>query len=239
MNTMTSEIVAFLRDPMCVVRSLEVVGAPELVEREQRAQWIASASAFTSLERITFIEGAETDFARRLNKMLREEKYIAFNSRVRQFTQAAAPETDPLPKRPRCMSCEDATKIARFVLEEVYELLDATGARVWTDATLAKLVQEFAGREDRKKPETQMELIAEQADALADIQYFCGDAAAKMGVDLDEVVVEVHRANMRKVVAGTGKVLRRSSDGKVVKPEGWLPPNVSGVIKRQMLGDKI
>ena len=39
---------------------------------------------------------------------------------------------------------------------------------------------------------------------------------------------EVHRSNMAKVGPG-GKVLRRE-DGKILKPEGWTPPDLKGVL---------
>ena len=39
----------------------------------------------------------------------------------------------------------------------------------------------------------------------------------------DDAFNEVHRSNMAKLV--DGKVIRRE-DGKVLKPEGWQPPNL-------------
>jgi len=41
------------------------------------------------------------------------------------------------------------------------------------------------------------------------------------------VFAEVHRSNMAKLV--DGKVIRRE-DGKVLKPEGWTPPDVKGAM---------
>ena len=43
----------------------------------------------------------------------------------------------------------------------------------------------------------------------------------------DDAVNEVHRSNMAKLV--DGKVLRRE-DGKVLKPEGWQPPQLAQFI---------
>jgi hypothetical protein len=42
---------------------------------------------------------------------------------------------------------------------------------------------------------------------------------------------EVVRTNMAKVDPLTGKVRRRETDGKILKPEGWLPPDMSKYIK--------
>jgi len=69
--------------------------------------------------------------------------------------------------------------------------------------------------------------IVELADALADIIYIACGTAASYGIDLDEVFKEVHRSNMAKLV--DGKVIRREA-GKVLKPEGWTPPDIKSVL---------
>lgn len=69
------------------------------------------------------------------------------------------------------------------------------------------------------------------ADALADIIYVCIGTALEFGIPLAEVWDEVHRSNMAKVDPATGKVVRRA-DGKILKPKGWTPPDVAGVLAR-------
>jgi predicted HAD superfamily Cof-like phosphohydrolase len=63
--------------------------------------------------------------------------------------------------------------------------------------------------------------IVDQADALVDAIYYICDCAVKHGMNLDQLFEIVHGANMTKVV--NGKVIRRE-DGKILKPEGWQPP---------------
>lgn len=58
----------------------------------------------------------------------------------------------------------------------------------------------------------------------------CGGRGLEFGIPLDRVWAEVHRSNMAKVDPTTGKVIKRA-DGKVLKPEGWTPPDVAGVLK--------
>lgn len=72
--------------------------------------------------------------------------------------------------------------------------------------------------------------FVEVADALADLIYIACGTAASYGIPLDKVFEEVHRSNMAKLV--DGKPLKRE-DGKVIKPEGWTPPDIEGVIKKQ------
>ena len=49
------------------------------------------------------------------------------------------------------------------------------------------------------------------------------------GIPLDRVWAAVHRSNMAKVDPATGKVIKRA-DGKVLKPEGWTPPDIPAAL---------
>ena len=71
--------------------------------------------------------------------------------------------------------------------------------------------------------------IIEVADALADIIYIACGTAVSYGIPLDDVFAEVHRSNMAKLV--DGKPIYRE-DGKVLKPEGWMPPDIKGVLDK-------
>lgn len=69
--------------------------------------------------------------------------------------------------------------------------------------------------------------VAQIAQELADLIYVAYGTALHLGVDLDVVIAEVHRANMAKVTNGYA---RRRRDGKILKPAGWTPPDVKGVL---------
>ncbi len=62
---------------------------------------------------------------------------------------------------------------------------------------------------------------------LTDLLYVTYGALVAFGVEPDGVFAEVHRANMQKA---TGP---RREDGKQLKPEGWRPADVSGVLAKQ------
>ena len=68
-------------------------------------------------------------------------------------------------------------------------------------------------------------MVANQADALVDIRYYSLNAAAKKGVNLSSLFDIVQAANMAKKDPVTGTFLKRE-DGKIIKPQGWTPPNV-------------
>jgi predicted HAD superfamily Cof-like phosphohydrolase len=72
------------------------------------------------------------------------------------------------------------------------------------------------------------------ADALVDLVYVAHGTAHMYGLPFDEVFKEVQRANMTKeraVGSGDGRS-KRGSALDVVKPEGWTPPDVEGVLAR-------
>jgi len=74
--------------------------------------------------------------------------------------------------------------------------------------------------------------MVEILDALADIGYILAGTIINHGMQhiYDDAFNEVHRSNMAKLVEG--KVLRRE-DGKVMKPEGWTPPQLAQFLNKE------
>lgn len=62
------------------------------------------------------------------------------------------------------------------------------------------------------------------AHELADLLYVTYGALDLLGIDADAVLAEIHRANLSKASGP------RRADGKQLKPEGWRPADVRGVI---------
>jgi predicted HAD superfamily Cof-like phosphohydrolase len=65
----------------------------------------------------------------------------------------------------------------------------------------------------------------EELDALIDILVVTVGAIHSMGADGEGAWNEVMRTNFAKIDKETGKV-RKREDGKVLKPEGWQPPDL-------------
>jgi predicted HAD superfamily Cof-like phosphohydrolase len=61
-------------------------------------------------------------------------------------------------------------------------------------------------------------------DGICDLIYVALGAALEAGVDVQPFFDEVHRTNMAKVGGPT------RADGKVLKPAGWVPPNIAGML---------
>ena len=72
----------------------------------------------------------------------------------------------------------------------------------------------------------------EQLDALIDILVVTIGAIHSMGADAEGAWKEVMRTNFAKIDKETGKV-RKREDGKVLKPVGWEPPNLTPFIRKE------
>ncbi len=70
--------------------------------------------------------------------------------------------------------------------------------------------------------------MAGVADAIVDSIYVLLGYAISYGIDVRPVWKAVQEANMAKVGGGT------RDDGKIMKPEGWTPPDIEGEIARQL-----
>jgi predicted HAD superfamily Cof-like phosphohydrolase len=71
----------------------------------------------------------------------------------------------------------------------------------------------------------------EQLDALIDILVVTIGAIHSAGMDAEGAWNEVMRTNFAKIDSATGKV-RKREDGKVLKPEGWTPPQLKPFLTR-------
>lgn len=135
------------------------------------------------------------------------------HEKVKDFHRALELPTNERPTMP-----DEATRVlrCRLLLEETLEYIRASGCVVmhWGDG--------------RQTVESRPDLVVEpnlaaMAQENADVRYIAHGNDLAMGVD-GRVFDEVHRANLSK----TGGSKR--SDGKVLKPEGWKPPDVERVL---------
>ena len=65
------------------------------------------------------------------------------------------------------------------------------------------------------------------ADGLADLDYVVEGARLEFGINGAPIAKEVHRSNMAK------RGGEKRPDGKTLKPEGWTPPDIAGVLELQ------
>ena len=73
--------------------------------------------------------------------------------------------------------------------------------------------------------------LVEQLDALIDIMVVTVGAVQSLGVDGEGAWKEVMSTNFAKI-GEDGKV-RKREDGKILKPVGWRPPELSKYINKE------
>ena len=78
-------------------------------------------------------------------------------------------------------------------------------------------------------PAMEKDDMIEIADAIADSIYVLIGASLEYGIPLHKVWNEVQRTNMAKVDPSTGAV-RKRADGKILKPPGWMPPDIASIL---------
>ncbi|EPE61557.1 hypothetical protein L479_02069 [Exiguobacterium sp. S17] len=84
-------------------------------------------------------------------------------------------------------------------------------------------------------PTNDVDRLVGQGDALTDALYFVMGSFVELGLDPVPLFEIVQRANMAKL-GPDGLPILRASDNKVMKPEGWMPPEpeLEAEVRRQM-----
>jgi predicted HAD superfamily Cof-like phosphohydrolase len=71
----------------------------------------------------------------------------------------------------------------------------------------------------------------EKLDACFDMIWVIVGYMKSRGWDCEASWDEGAQSNLSKIDPTTGKVIRRPEDGKILKPEGWKPPDFAKFVK--------
>merc|ERR1719473_997632 len=151
---------------------------------------------------------------------------------VREFTFESG---KPTPETPEVMSEDEVHFISKMILDEVLELWATLKTAEEAKAALNGILEKAEALQKEEysaDEEGQIKQVAAQADALVDIEYYMLNTAAKKGFNMSAIFGVVHAANMAKRNPETGRFEKRA-DGKIIKPPGWMPPDVEGEVARQ------
>lgn len=138
-----------------------------------------------------------------------------------------------LPTHPRLMTREEVLFLVKMQCEEQMELLvTVLDKEENPNEILSRIVLEKAQPPPNysREGKSTERLIEEQVDALVDIDYYNGNAAAKVGFNMDQVFDVVHEANMAKRFPD-GK-FHKNEEGKIIKPPGWKEGDVASLVQR-------
>jgi predicted HAD superfamily Cof-like phosphohydrolase len=137
---------------------------------------------------------------------------------VREFHAMIENHDEPTP---RVISDDRVRLRASLIAEEFFETLEAM-----YESSSTLHAARFAVMDLLETCDPAVNLPA-LADGMADLDYVVEGTRLEFGIDGGPVAAEVHRANMTK------RGGPRRADGKHLKPEGWKPPDIEGVLRAQ------
>ncbi len=128
---------------------------------------------------------------------------------------------------------------------DVLEFMDKF--RQWHNTLPATIPKDVAQLRRELMLEEQFELhramkngdLPSIADGVVDLIYVAIGTAIAYGIDIRPVWSAVQKANMEKVPYNAGLAAALAVKGikvpigKVLKPEGWQPPNIVGILEEQ------
>lgn len=148
----------------------------------------------------------------------------------------------------------------KLIVEETIEIvraaLDASAGAHSILATYADKIVNLIERSPMKVD------LPEIADGTIDLDWVSESLRRACGIDGEPLLEEVRRANMAKSrpcpdcdertvtmrftgpdatcaqCRGLGRVIVKREDGKVLKPEGWQPPDIHGALVAQGWGEE-
>jgi predicted HAD superfamily Cof-like phosphohydrolase len=133
----------------------------------------------------------------------------------------------PVADTPTELTKDQVKTRVNFIVEELVETLAAvssSNADFYKNVT--EMIDAIVDAEEKEKGNESInaenKLVA-VADALTDINYFVQGTFTMMGIQPQPLFDIVQHANMSKL-GPDGKPIYRESDGKIMKPEGWQPP---------------
>ena len=134
---------------------------------------------------------------------------------------------DPLPDSPRVPSTTRLRLALLFVVEETFELVEACCADKH-DLDLLETAHSYVTEVIGRLGSSTVDLV-ELADACGDIDYVVEGLRQVCGIDGEPIADEISEANLAKFAPG----VRFREDGKLLKPDGWEPPNIRWELHKQ------
>jgi len=121
----------------------------------------------------------------------------------------------------RPMEYIEVVHCIKMVMDEMVELLATVTKAEERQIVFRTLVNRLDFRFDLAIPETKLEAVRAQVDAITDAKYYLDDCSARKAFPIEEFFDSVSNANLRKIV--NGKVILKGA--KVQKPKDWASPD--------------
>lgn len=133
--------------------------------------------------------------------------------------------------RPRGLPPDLAEFRRRFLLEELDEYRKETHRLEYYLLMLLANAGTLTVEDKAEFTKQVIESMANGLDGLVDLVYVAIGTAYLHGFDFEEAWRRVHEANMKKIRVENVSDSKRGSTFDVVKPEGWVAPDLTDLIK--------
>jgi predicted HAD superfamily Cof-like phosphohydrolase len=131
------------------------------------------------------------------------------------------------PAEPRVRNPElRASLILEEAIETAVALVGSARAQTIVQAQLVGVLQESA-RAGKGEP-----CLVDAIDGCMDLLYVAYGTCEDIGIDAEPFFDEVHRSNMAKRDPEGRQKISATPLGKKLKPPGWTPPDIDGVLVR-------
>jgi predicted HAD superfamily Cof-like phosphohydrolase len=145
---------------------------------------------------------------------------VEFYNSVRQFTEESSSPMKPVKKETTDLSIDEVKFFVSMIFSELVELLQT----VTNNLDEAKdILKESVNYKNDNKFLIFMNTNEEKLNLFCNLVYTTWLKINNLDSNIfREMFNEVHDANMRKKNPETGNFIIRESDGKILKPEGWI-----------------
>lgn len=192
---------------------------------EQQKRYVSAI--FADAEHATLEPNARIDeLLERNTQLVFELRDVDRERMVREFHTAVVGHT--LPERPEIPPEAILRRQLRLITEEYLELMEAAYDKAQISDARQNLLVARQRLEEMVDRDCLHVNFPEMLDATIDLDYVVEGLRAWCGIRSRPAWALVHAANMAK--AGGPK---RESDGKMLKPPGWKPPDLAAEIERQ------
>lgn len=192
-------------------------------------------SVFSKDKEIEYLQQHILQLEHRLEQAIAAEKLRSIHAQVDAFH-----EKFNYP-RPKSIDSNPSEVLIRFrmslIAEEFMEMVEAAYGQYkpepWRVSDLKRRLNSIIHDHPVK-----LDMPA-FVDATGDLDYVVAGTRISLGVDMVPIALEIHRANMAKTTEALEAAdkqkqdYKKRADGKLLKPEGWTPPDIEGELKKQ------
>lgn len=154
-----------------------------------------------------------------------KDNLLEFYNSVKQFTEESSSPMKPVKEQTTDLSIDEVKFFVSMIFSELIELLQTVTDNLDEAKDILKSVVSVKINLSSNISNTSRTQLLNNFVYCVYINWL---ELSNLDEDLfKEMFIEVHQANMRKKDPETGKFIIRESDGKILKPNGWVAADLN------------